>query len=755
MGRRSVASAVTSTLTALTVACGSHGGTPPPTGTADPRAAAAPTPGATPPGTTVAAPDAPAAPPAVALVAAPRLDLDANRPRWHVYDRGLVLPIATEGLRKYDLAYRSPWSAVRGAGADAYRTLRGTATLTFPWTAPDGDAAAEVIVRGRGLGKLRITLDGRRLDAPVVADGEARVAIPGGALTAGEHALTVAAGGDTRWQAIEIAPVGAAACATPGTWRKVALYTELPAGAHVFLGGAVASPSPAGVMPPAGPPPATRDNAGTRPADAADAPVRVTLTDEDGAVREAYAGPLGGLATPRALPVAADHVARVDLVADGCAAWHGLKIGVATSQRPVPAPAPVDNVVLMVVDTLRADRLAAYGPTRVQTPRLTAAAARGAVFLRHQSMAPSSPPSHATIHTGQIPRVHGIAGDDGTLGADTPILSALLHAAGFATHYVGNNDFAMSRFKQVGKWDSFETPYYAHGKDCAPIVASALAHATAAHAANKRFFVSLLPIEPHVAYRFHDGVTETYWPGPWPKPFAKAVTGAHLGRIKSMKLTADDWQRLRALYDGEVTHMDACYGALEDGLRAAGLIDRTAVIIASDHGEGQGERGGRAGHAYSLNRELVATPLIVIGGVAPGSVTAPTSNLDLAPTVLALLGQPADPRMQGQSLVPLTGDRPLAPSIVASEYGKSYALRASRWQLVVDYDGDQHLYDVAVDPDEDHDAVATAPIALRYLRDAAGLYLAHRTRWHSATWGNLADLAPGNPLAAGALPSAP
>ena len=104
MGRRSVASAVTSTLTALTVACGSHGGTPPPTGTADPRTAAAPTPGANPPGTIVAAPDAPAAPPAVALVAAPRLDLDANRPRWHVYDRGLVLPIATEGLRKYDLA---------------------------------------------------------------------------------------------------------------------------------------------------------------------------------------------------------------------------------------------------------------------------------------------------------------------------------------------------------------------------------------------------------------------------------------------------------------------------------------------------------------------------------------------------------------------------------------------------------------------------------------------------------------------------
>ena len=155
------------------------------------------------------------------------------------------------------------------------------------------------------------------------------------------------------------------------------------------------------------------------PPAATDAPVRVTLTDEDGAVREVYAGPLGGLATPRALPIAADHVARLDLAADRCAAREHLQIAVATSQRPVPAPAPVDNVVLLVVDTLRADRLAAYGPTRVQTPRLTAAAARGAVFLRHQSMAPSSPPSHATIHPGQIPRVHDMRGDAGPRGADT------------------------------------------------------------------------------------------------------------------------------------------------------------------------------------------------------------------------------------------------------------------------------------------------------------------------------------------------
>ena len=703
------------TLAALTLAaCGSHGATPP--APRDVRTSTAPTTAA--PSTGPAAPDAARpAPPPVTLAATPRLDLDANRPRWHVHDRGLVLELATEGLRKYDQSYRSPWSAVRGSGPDAYRTLRGAATLSWPWT--DGADAAEVIVTGRELSKVRVTLDGARLTASRSDATTAVFAVPAGALTPGEHRLGVD-GSRARWHAIEIAPAGAAACAEPGTWRKVSLYTELPAAAHLL-----ATPH-------------------------ADGAVRVTITDERGATTEAWRGPAAALTAPLPLPAAPDQVVRLDLIADdGCARWDDAAIGVV-APAPTAAPPPVDNVVLMVIDTLRADRLAAYGPTRVETPRLTAAAERGAVFLRHQSMAPSSPPSHATIHTGQIPRVHGITGDDGTLGATTPILSALLHDAGLATAYVGNNDFAMTRFRKPGRWDSFETPYYAHGKDCAPMIERALAHVATARAAGKRFFVSLLPIEPHVAYRFHDDITPRYWPGPWPKPFAKKVTGAHLGRLASMKLTADDWQRLRALYDGEVTYVDQCFGALEDGLRAAGVLDRTALVIASDHGEGLGERGGRGGHAYSLNRELVATPLIIAGGVTAARVTTPTSNLDLAATVLALLGRPADPRMQGQSLVPLTTGVAL-PTIVASEYGKSYALRAGRWHLVVDYDGDQHLYDVADDPDEERDRVGDSPLALRYLRDAAGLYLAHRTAWKSASWGTLAALAPGNPL----LPSAP
>ncbi|HVV82768.1 MAG TPA: sulfatase-like hydrolase/transferase, partial [Kofleriaceae bacterium] len=391
-----------------------------------------------------------------------------------------------------------------------------------------------------------------------------------------------------------------------------------------------------------------------------------------------------------------------------------------------------------------------YGPTRIKTPRLTAAAARGTVFLHNQSMAPSSPPSHSTIQTGVIPRVHGVTGDTGTIADGTPVLSAILSAAGLMTTYAGDNDFAMGRFRTIGHWDRFAAPIFAGGgKDCAPIIAEALKAAAAARDAHRRFFVSLLPIETHVPYRFHPGITEAYYSGTFGKPFGKQVSGHDLARIAggSLAMDADRWAQLRAYHDGEVEHFDGCYGQLEDGLRAAGVLDRTAIVIASDHGEGLGERGGKVGHAYSLHRELVATPLVIVGGVPVTHVDVATSNLDLAATVLDLLGQPADPRMQGASLLPLTVEPVAIPRIVASEYGRSFALQATRWHLVVGYAGEASLHDVVADPEEVTDRSADAPIALRALRDAAGLYLSHRKEWHEASWGGLADLRPGNPLA--------
>jgi len=657
--------------------------------------------------------DAPVAPPK--LADQPRLDLDANRPRWHIVDRGLVLTIGGPGLAKYELATRSAWSDSMEVDGHVVRKLTGKATLTFPWT-DARPSATRATVTGIGPAKLKLALDGKRVGTVTLPAGWSAEAIDVPILSVGEHAITIE-GARAQLAAVEIHAAEPPVACTRGL-RRVSLYGELPADAHL-----VARPQSEG-------------------------PVRVRITTEskpDGVL--VYDG--APTALPSVLPLFAaseqgDRLARLDLESDACAIWDGAQLAVRASPS-VPPPAPVKNVVLVVVDTLRSDRLTAYGETRVQTPHITALAKRGAVFVHNQSMAPSSPPSHATIHTGQGPRLHGVTGDTGEPGAKTPMLSAILGDAGFFTGFVGNNDFAMSRLVKAARWDVAETPFYKHGKDCGPIVTRALELVTKAKDKNERFFLSILPIDPHVAYRFHEGNTERYYAGPWRPPLGKGTSSKQLGRMKNLPQDHPDWTQVRALYDGEVSHVDACIGALEDGLRASGVLDDTAIIITSDHGEGMGERTGAAGHAYSLHRELVDVPLIIAGGVGVARVTVPSSNADIAPTAMALLGLPVDPRMQGRSVIADTLG-PTWPRITASEYGKAFALRTTGHHLVAGYSGTGELYDVRVDPDETKPLGDRAPLALRTLRDAAGMFLAYRKSWQATTWGDLGNLARGNPL---------
>jgi arylsulfatase A-like enzyme len=697
-----------------------------------PPAIAAPT-SAAPPSSPAApvtiAPPAPVAPipTTPALAPAPRTDLAANRVRWHIYDRGLVIPVGGAGLAKYVLAYRSPWSPIRELQGRAGRRLRGDGELIVPW---DGGAMT-VWVRAHGRGKVRVRIDGKSIGAAELGGDWREVAIAGPVVAAGEHTLRVDVPADAIVHDLELAAPDAAPCgdawpsltAAPdgalGGAHRLALLTEVP-----DEGWLVARPSGGAT--------------GT-----------ISAVDETGARTALWQGPMTGAEVAIDLRALAGHVIRLELASDACtASWPGAALAVAA--RPaVSLPPPFANAILIVVDTLRADRVRAVGPAQVDTPRMTAAAAaHGVAFAAHQAMAPSSPPSHATIHTSMIPRVHGIAGDTGTLAPDAPILSAVVTAAGLEASYVGDNEFAMEHFRKGGRWRAYHVPTQeGQGLDCAPLVARVLQMVDASVARGKRFFVSALPIEPHEPYRYHAGVTEKYYQGPFDKPIGKEL--AALDQVPHWHLSARQWQQLRGLYDGEVEHWDQCYGVLEDGLAARGLADSTAIVITSDHGEGLGEHGGRVGHAYSLHQELIAVPLIILGkGVPAMTIAVPTSAIDVAPTVLALLGVAADPRMQGRSFLPLVALGAAAPPVVASEYGKSYALRTRRWHYVVDYDGREALYDVTVDPREDHDQVRAQPLVLRYLRDAAGLYLAHRTAWRAATWGALDDIAPTAPLAA-------
>jgi arylsulfatase A-like enzyme len=161
--------------------------------------------------------------------------------------------------------------------------------------------------------------------------------------------------------------------------------------------------------------------------------------------------------------------------------------------------------------------------------------------------------------------------------------------------------------------------------------------------------------------------------------------------------------------------------------------------LLADHGEGFLEHGSM-GHAYGQYAELTHVPLtFFLPGVGHGQkIDTVVGHIDVVPTILDRMGIGADPRLQGESLLPMMSRQgPWMPRVMPSEYGRSYSLRARDLHYVVDYGGNESLFAVATDPDEKTDVKDRRPLALRYFRDLAGIYLAHRAQWSTAAWGTL------------------
>ena len=343
----------------------------------------------------------------------------------------------------------------------------------------------------------------------------------------------------------------------------------------------------------------------------------------------------------------------------------------------------------------------------------------------------------------------------GLVGGDTakpaPIfsaVSAILARAGVATAFNGNNPFAMERLRPLSDWTEFHQPNReGRGIDCTAIVKGALAFAGAQVAAKKRFFISTLPFEPHSPYRYHQGVTEHYFAGPFDPVLGQTIEGEVVDRIAFGKLpmTPARWDQMRGNYDGEVEHFDSCFGQIVDGLARLGVRERTAFVLTGDHGEGFGEHH-HVGHAYGHWFEVIEVPIVIIApGIGGGAhaLDVPASGADIAPTILDLMGLAPDPRMQGTSLLPqILRPGEWTTRVVASEYGRSYALHSPRYRYIVDYGGAELLYDDREDPTEQSPLGERAPDVLGYFRDLAGFHLALRGAWRGVGWGSIDNHGP-------------
>ncbi|MCY2959625.1 MAG: sulfatase-like hydrolase/transferase [Planctomycetota bacterium] len=366
-------------------------------------------------------------------------------------------------------------------------------------------------------------------------------------------------------------------------------------------------------------------------------------------------------------------------LSSGCG--EGSKDGVVAPGAPRP------NVLVLSLDTTRADRLGCYGHAAAHTPNLDGIAARGARFERAYAPVPLTLPTHTTLWTGLQPPEHGIH-DNGrnALGPDVPHAAEILHKAGWSTGAfvsaaVLDSAFGLARGFEV--YDDRMSVVDAEG-DAEPPQRIGDATTDAAiewlRGAREPFLAWVHYYDPHSTYEP---------PEPW----------------KS---------RLKSPYDGEIAFMDDQIGRLLAVLKARGALENTIVVAVADHGESLGEHG-EATHGLFVYDATMRIPLIVSApGLAPRTPGTPVEMADVAPTILELCGLPLVG--SGRSLVPALRGQALAPRPI---YGESeYGWLAFGWSplrtLLMDgwryiHSSDPELYDHARDPGEQTDLRRSEP----------------------------------------------
>jgi arylsulfatase len=327
------------------------------------------------------------------------------------------------------------------------------------------------------------------------------------------------------------------------------------------------------------------------------------------------------------------------------------------------APTTPPNVVVVLIDTLRADRLGAYGSTRGLTPFLDELATRGTVFLNAYSATSWTAPAVASLFTSRYPGQTQIATYDSRL-ADTEVtLAERLQQGGYVpAAFLANS--------QVSADHGFSQGFEHWWTDKVPKVPASAVRAQAldwldSGDAHVPAFLYLHFLEPHAPYEP-------------PEPFRsrlKHPVDASVEASAQRKMHAREWTAvapaerdlLESLYDGEVAAIDAELRILFDELERRGVLRNAIVVVTADHGEEFKDHGGM-GHGLTLYNELIHVPLIVVVPNRPGGrrVQDNVSLVDVAPTLLDLVGLPHEPHFEGRSLAPFLADPATAHGPLAS-----------------------------------------------------------------------------------------
>lgn len=405
-----------------------------------------------------------------------------------------------------------------------------------------------------------------------------------------------------------------------------------------------------------------------------------------------------------------------------------LAAGLALACGAEPPP----NVVVVSIDTLRADAVGAYGGP-LPTPTLDRLAAEGVRFEHAFAPTPTTAPSHATLFSGQDVRRHGLLRNGDRLPDAVPTLAEAFrragwHTAGFVSSFVLDGRFGWSRgfahyddhlpereatMRRTPYPGAFWAEHRFAGFDRRG-VATTRAAIDWVREAPEPFFLFVHYFDPHAPYVP-------------PEAYRRRAAGipVTLAHREVPGLDPAQLARMIRRYHAEVLYVDDSLGALLAAVESRSSDRSVLTIVTSDHGEGLGQHGWLE-HAVHLYDEQIRVPLLVHwpGHAAPGHrVATPVGLVDVAPTLLDLVGLPPLAVSDGRSLAaavrggpdpplrPIFGDRHLVAERTGWGRGVLTSVRTDRWKYIDASEGRDELYDLREDPLELHDRLGREPQA--------------------------------------------
>jgi len=399
---------------------------------------------------------------------------------------------------------------------------------------------------------------------------------------------------------------------------------------------------------------------------------------------------------------------------------------IAGSHAAVAADRP--NVVLITIDTLRADHCSVYGYSNETTPVLQRLASEGARFETAYAPTSETAPSHATIFTGLYPISHGLIKNGLSLPPEHETLAERFLAsgyqtAGFVSSFVLKGKFGWNRGFSVYR-DEFDASaattnfdsWEGHDVDEAfdqrgDVTTRSVTRSLWERDRERPFFVFVHYFDPHSPYEPPPGYEQKF----------ELPKAGEAGSVRART----DWRRMVRSYDGEIAFVDNEIGRLLEVLDREGLREDTLVVVTADHGEGLMDHRFML-HGIDVYQESVLVPLVLRwpGTIAAGQLySSPVELVDLKATILDLAGIGPKSVDQGNSLAPvLRGEgsldskrpvflyrRPFADTYADGVHvnGDQHAIRVGKWKLIIgEKEHRRELYDLERDPAESNNVAS-------------------------------------------------